>query len=82
MSDVACERMGEQQGNWHGSKSMAPEDFDGMLEACHGAYVWLGGDGATLSAALNNAKYDYKDALLQIGIRFWQQLVESVLIKR
>ncbi|PPC73155.1 amidohydrolase [Pantoea dispersa] len=80
--DVACQLLGEQQVHWQVNPSMASEDFACMLEACPGAYFWLGADGATPSAPLHNANYDFNDALLPIGITFWQQLVESVLIKR
>ncbi|PPS58276.1 hypothetical protein CRX72_12375 [Pantoea sp. BRM17] len=60
---------------------MASEDFACMLEACPGAYFWLGADGEVPSAPLHNASYDFNDALLPVGITFWQKLVESVLAK-
>jgi len=49
------------------------------MEACPGAYFWLGADGEVPSAPLHNARYDFNDALLPIGIRFWQKLVEQAL---
>lgn len=78
---VACQLLGESQVEWQVNPSMASEDFACMLEACPGAYFWLGADGATPSAPLHNARYDFNDALLPIGITFWQQLVEHVLPK-
>ncbi|WP_058972314.1 M20 aminoacylase family protein [Type-D symbiont of Plautia stali] len=79
--DVANRVLGESQVHWQVNPSMASEDFACMLEHCPGAYFWLGADGATPSAPLHNAHYDFNDELLPIGITFWQQLVESVLVK-
>nr|WP_310617444.1 M20 aminoacylase family protein [Pantoea cypripedii] len=78
---AAVQLLGEQQVHWQVNPSMASEDFACMLEACPGAYFWLGADGATPSAPLHNAGYDFNDELLPIGITFWQQLVESTLAK-
>lgn len=78
---AAANLLGEQQVHWQVNPSMASEDFACMLEACPGAYFWLGADGTTPSAPLHNAGYDFNDELLPIGITFWQQLVESTLVK-
>ena len=78
---VAVDLLGEAQVHWQVNPSMASEDFACMLQACPGAYFWLGADGATPSAPLHNANYDFNDELLPIGITFWQQLVERVLAK-
>lgn len=77
--DVAVSTLGEEQVRWQVNPSMASEDFACMLEACPGAYFWLGADGATPSAPLHNAHYDFNDALIPTGIRFWQNLVEYAL---
>lgn len=77
--DVAVSTLGEEQVRWQVNPSMASEDFACMLEACPGAYFWLGADGATPSAPLHNAHYDFSDALIPTGIRFWQNLVEHAL---
>ncbi|KAF6667573.1 amidohydrolase [Pantoea sp. EKM101V] len=76
---VALATLGAGQVHWQVNPSMASEDFACMLEACPGAYFWLGADGETPSAPLHNARYDFNDALLPIGIRFWQDLVEQAL---
>ncbi|MDY0925171.1 M20 aminoacylase family protein [Enterobacter sp. CFBP8995] len=78
---VAVDVLGESQVHWQVNPSMASEDFACMMEACPGAYFWLGADGTTPSAPLHNAHYDFNDELLPIGITFWQRLVESVLAK-
>lgn len=77
--DIAVSTLGEEQVRWQVNPSMASEDFACMLEACPGAYFWLGADGATPSAPLHNAHYDFNDALIPTGIRFWQNLVEHAL---
>lgn len=76
---VALATLGEEHVYWQVNPSMASEDFACMMEACPGAYFWLGADGETPSAPLHNARYDFNDALLPIGIRFWQDLVEQAL---
>lgn len=78
---AAASLLSEQSVHWQVNPSMASEDFACMLEACPGAYFWLGADGTTPSAPLHNACYDFNDELLPIGITFWQQLVESTLAK-
>lgn len=79
--EVASALLGERQVRWQVNPSMASEDFACMLEACPGAYFWIGADEETPSAPLHNAHYDFNDALLPMGIAFWQQLVEHVLAK-
>lgn len=76
---VAQQLFGSGNSIWGVNPSMASEDFACMLEACPGAYFWLGADGETPSAPLHNAEYDFNDALLSTGITFWQRLVEQAL---
>lgn len=76
---VAQQMLGEEQVHWQVNPSMASEDFACMLDVCPGAYFWLGADGATPSAPLHNAEYDFNDALIPLGIEFWQRLVEQAL---
>ncbi|WP_130834508.1 M20 aminoacylase family protein [[Erwinia] mediterraneensis] len=77
--EVAQALLGSDNVRWQINPSMASEDFACMLEACPGAYFWLGADGETPSAPLHNACYDFNDALIPHGIRFWQALVEHCL---
>lgn len=77
--DAAIALLGEEAVHWQVNPSMASEDFGCMLEACPGAYFWLGADGPTPSQPLHNAWYDFNDALIEPGIGIWQQLVESLL---
>lgn len=59
--------------------SMAAEDFAYLLQACPGAYLWLGCDGATPSASLHSPEYDFNDDLIAPGIGLWVTLVERSL---
>jgi len=55
------------------------EDFGFMLQACQGAYIWLGqgrGDG---DVPLHNPQYDFNDAVMATGIRLHVALVERYL---
>ncbi|MDH7637639.1 M20 aminoacylase family protein [Sphingomonas oryzagri] len=60
--------------------SMASEDFSFMLEACPGAYLWLG--AGVDSPGLHHPCFDFNDALLPIGVRFWTTLVRQMLPER
>jgi amidohydrolase len=54
--------------------SMASEDFAYMLEACPGAYAWIGTDGARPGLPLHNPGYDFNDDVLPIGAGYWAAL--------
>ena len=62
--------------------SMAAEDFSFMLQACKGAYIWLG-QGETgndsASAPLHSGGYDFNDRLLPIGADYFVKLIERRL---
>lgn len=77
--DSALTLLPAQQVHWNVNPSMASEDFACMLEACPGAYFWLGADGDTPSAPLHNARYDFNDALIGPGIALWSALVRQLL---
>lgn len=70
---------GIRQVHFNNAPSMAAEDFAYLLEACPGAYFWLGADGATPSASLHNPRYDFNDDLIPLGIGVWASLVERSL---
>ena len=77
--EVATALLGESAVSWNGNPSMASEDFACMLEACPGAYFWIGADGETASKPLHNAGYDFNDDLLPHGVALWTALVEKLL---
>lgn len=51
------------------------EDFAFMLQACKGAYLWLGQGGA--SAPLHHPSYDFNDAIIPTGVSLFCALAES-----
>ena len=77
--EVASALLGESVVIWNGNPSMASEDFACMLEACPGAYFWIGTDGETASKPLHNAGYDFNDELIPHGVALWTTLVETLL---
>jgi hippurate hydrolase len=55
------------------------EDFAFMLQACRGAYIWLGQAKAEGSVPLHNPHYDFNDDVLGLGIRLHVALAEQYL---
>ncbi|WP_375196869.1 M20 aminoacylase family protein [Sphingobium sp.] len=68
-----------------GQAQLAPEpaftseDFAFMLQACKGAYIWLGQAKPTGSVPLHNPHYDFNDDVLGLGIRLHVALAEQHL---
>ena len=63
----------------HLKPSMGAEDFSFLSRVVPGCYVWLGnglGEGGCL---LHSPHYDFNDAIIPIGIRYWVRLVEKAL---
>jgi len=58
--------------------SMASEDFSFLLAERPGAYIWMG--NGEDSASLHNPHYDFNDALLPLGTRYWVELVRALLV--
>ena len=57
---------------------MGAEDFAYMLQARPGAFIFLGnGD----SASLHNPAYDFNDAVIPAGVRYWVTLAEAALAR-
>lgn len=77
--EAAVAVLGEAAVSGQIAPSMASEDFACMLEACHGAYFWIGTDGETPSKPLHNAGYDFNDDLIEHGVTLWTALVEKLL---
>ncbi|HZJ96897.1 MAG TPA: M20 aminoacylase family protein [Oligella sp.] len=76
--EIAAAVFGEERVFQGLLPSMASEDFSFMLREKPGAYIWLGVDGETPSAALHNPYYDFNDDALPIGILLWVSLVEQL----
>lgn len=59
--------------------STAGDDFAFFAESVPGAYVWLGNGPAVDGALHHNTAYDFNDAAIETGVRFWAELTEREL---
>jgi len=59
--------------------SMGGEDFSFMLNTRPGAMLWLGNGSGEDGCFLHNARYDFNDDALTVGVRFFVRLVERFL---
>lgn len=71
--------VGESNVDANCPPSMASEDLGFMLEKKPGAYIFMGVGDDGHQAPLHNPRYDFNDAALAIGARYWVTLVEQVL---
>lgn len=55
------------------------EDFAFMLQACKGAYLWLGQASGGERVSLHNPRYDFNDDVLGTGVRLHVALAERLL---
>lgn len=56
--------------------ALTSEDFSFMLRALPGAYLWL---GSAESRPLHHPAYDFNDALIPYGVRWFCEVVHSAL---
>ena len=60
--------------------SMGAEDFGWLLERCPGAYGIIGnGTQGAWGKPLHNPEYDFNDAIIPTGVRYWVNLVRQLL---
>jgi amidohydrolase len=59
--------------------TMGGEDFSYMLQACPGAYVWLGQGGGPGGCFLHNPNFDFNDEVIPLGAGYLAALVEESL---
>ena len=57
--------------------SMGAEDFAFMLEQRPGAYIWIGNGPDADGRNLHSPHYDFNDAALPHGMRYWVRLAET-----
>ncbi|MBN26408.1 MAG: peptidase M20 [Alteromonadaceae bacterium] len=55
------------------------EDFAFMLQACEGAYVWLGQGTSGEHIPLHHPGYDFNDGIIATGVKLHVALVEDFL---
>jgi hippurate hydrolase len=78
-ADVAAEICGEEQVNRNVAPSLGGEDFSYMLQARPGAMAWLGNGPGEGGCLLHNARYDFNDSAIPIGVSFFARLAERFL---
>lgn len=59
--------------------STAGDDFAEFSSRVPGCYVWLGNGPAVDGALHHNSRYDFNDAAIVTGARYWTALVEQQL---
>lgn len=59
--------------------STAGDDFAEFSNKVPGCYVWLGNGPAVDGALHHNSRYDFNDAAILTGARYWTALVEQQL---
>ena len=60
--------------------STAGDDFAEFGNRVPGCYVWLGNGPARDGALHHNSRYDFNDAAILTGARYWTTLVEQELV--
>jgi hippurate hydrolase len=58
---------------------MGAEDFAYLSRVVPGCYVWLGNGPGEGGCMLHSPHYDFNDAIIATGIRYWVRLVEKTL---
>ena len=55
------------------------EDFAFMLQACEGAYIWLGQGKGGEHIPLHHPEFDFNDEIIATGVKLHTALVEDFL---
>ena len=79
---AAAEVWGEENANANYTPSMGGEDFSFMLQKRPGCYAVIGQGPASLGkdiVPLHNTRYDFCDAIIPNGVRYFSRLVERGL---
>jgi amidohydrolase len=77
--EVARQVVGGEQVLTHLKPSMGAEDFAYLSRVVPGCYVWLGNGPGEGGCMLHSPHYDFNDAIIATGIRYWVRLVEKTL---
>jgi metal-dependent amidase/aminoacylase/carboxypeptidase family protein len=70
---------GEARVRHMAKPTMGGEDFSFMLNARPGAMLWLGNGPGEDGCFLHNARYDFNDEALAVGVSFFARLAERFL---
>ncbi len=75
---AAIRTVGAENVGGAGLPMMASEDFSFMLNERPGCYLFIGNGEGDHAVECHNPHYDFNDAILPIGVRYWVTLVEDV----
>jgi hippurate hydrolase len=78
-ASVAREVVGADNVATNMQPVMGAEDFAFMLGSVPGCYIFLGSAGNGETRYLHNPRYDFNDAVLETGIRYWVTVAERFL---
>ena len=83
LADTAAAIAGEDRVDRNRPLVMASEDFGYLLQACPGAFVFIGNAGpdGTGAAPVHTPTYDFNDAVLPLGATLYVKLVERRLAR-
>ncbi len=74
--EVARQIVGHDRVEPNTPPLMGGEDFSFMLNACPGAYIFVGqGD----TAGVHHPEYDFNDEIIPIGCSYWAKIVETAM---
>jgi hippurate hydrolase len=77
--EVARQITGSDQMMVAAKPSMGAEDFAYLSSVVPGCYVWLGNGPGEGGCMLHSPHYDFNDAVIPTGIRYWVRLAERSL---
>ncbi len=75
---AAIRTVGAENVGAGGLPMMASEDFSFMLNERPGCYLFIGNGEGDHAVECHNPNYDFNDAILPIGVRYWVNLVEDI----
>ena len=77
---AAASLVGEGAADGAMVPTMGSEDFAAMLDACPGAFMFMGqGAGGATSEGLHTPTYDFNDDAIPFGVGYWVSLVQQEL---
>ncbi len=79
--EVARQVAGGEQVLANAKPSMGAEDFAYLSSVVPGCYVWLGNGPGEGGCMLHSPHYDFNDAIIPAGIRYWVRLAERALAR-
>ena len=74
-----AKQVGGEQALVSAKPSMGAEDFAYLASVVPGCYVWLGNGPGEGGCMLHSPHYDFNDAIIPMGIRYWVALAGKAL---